>query len=102
MTPATAYRCLNKLLWRNRLPNAFVNFIDTEAMPSNYGITMWDEDFALPVIFINSETKRWLRVLIHEMIHVAEPSLPHGKTFETLVAFYLREAKNAKKGYRTL
>jgi len=100
MTPATAYRCLNKLLWRNRLPNAFVSFIDTEAMPSNYGITMWDEDFALPVIFINSGTKRWLRVLIHECLHVAEPTLSHGRIFDALVEAYWRKAKKELRGLK--
>ena len=102
MTPASAYRSLNNLLWEGRLPSAHVTFIDDTVMPDNYGITLWDEDFRLPIIFINASRKRWLKVLIHEMTHVAEPSLPHGKTFEALVAFYLRAAKNAKKGYRTI
>ena len=79
-----------------------VTFIDDTAMPTSFGITLWDEDFRLPVIFINAARKRWLKVLIHEMLHVADPSLPHGKTFEALVTFYLRAAKNTKKGYRTL
>jgi predicted metal-dependent hydrolase len=101
-SPAVEYRRLNKLLWQNRLPKAMVSFIDDDTMPNNFGITMWDEDFVLPIIFINASTKRWHKVLIHEMCHVAEPNLPHGKLFFALVQFYVRQAKNTKKGYRTL
>lgn len=101
-TPAYAYRHLNNLLWDGRLPAAHVTFIDDAVMPNNFGITLWDDDFRLPVIFINASRKRWLKILIHEMCHVSEPSLPHGKTFEALVAFYLRAAKQTRKGYRTL
>ena len=101
-TPAAEYRRLNRLLWKGRLPRATVYWIDEETMPRNYGITMWDSDFVLPVIVLNSSEKRWLRVLIHEIIHIAEPNLPHGKLFESLIKFYVRAAKNTKKGYRTL
>jgi hypothetical protein len=101
-TPASEYKRLNKLLWFGRLPKATVKFIDDEAMPNCYGITLLDRDFALPVIFINSATKNWLPVLIHECLHVAEPLLPHGKLFDSLVKFYVRQAKNTKKGYRSL
>lgn len=102
MTPATAYKRLNKLLWKGRLPNAMVEFIDDDVMPRNFGITMWDEDFVLPVIFINAGRKRWLKVLIHECLHVSEPTLPHGKLFDALVKSYYRQATNTKKAYRTL
>jgi hypothetical protein len=100
--PQQTYRRLNKLLWMGRLPRATVYWIDDETLPTNFGMTQWDADFALPVIFINSSRKRWLRVLIHEMIHVSEPEMPHGKLFESLIDFYVRAAKNTKKGYRTI
>ena len=102
LSPATAYRRLNRLLWEGRLPAAHVTFIDDAVMPANFGITLWDEDFVLPIIFINASRKRWLKVLIHECLHVAEPSLPHGKIFDSIVNSYTRRAKNEKKGYRTL
>ena len=103
MTPAAEYRRLNKILWMGRLPKATVKFIDDEALPRCYGITLFDLDFVLPVIFLNASNKKnWKKTLIHEMIHVSEPSLPHGKTFDALVNIYFRLSKNTKKGYRTL
>lgn len=84
------------------MPRASVYWIDDETMPTNFGLTMWDEDFSLPVIFLNASTKRWHSVLIHEMCHVSNPTMPHNKLFYSLVKFYVRAAKNAKKGYRTL
>jgi hypothetical protein len=102
VNPQTAYNRLNRLLWKSRLPKALVEFIDDDIMPTNFGITMWDSDFVLPIIFINAARKFWVPVLIHEMLHVAEPHLPHGKIFYGLVKFYVRKAFHAKKGYRTL
>jgi hypothetical protein len=102
MTPTAAYARLNKLIWMGRLPKAVISFVDDSVIPSCYGVTLFDRDFARPVIFLNRSTKKWMKTLIHEMIHVAEPSLPHGKTFDALVNSYVRFSKNIKKGYRTL
>ena len=102
MTPQGTYNRLNKLLWRGRLPTATVWFVSDATMPTNFGITMWDSDFRLPIIVINASQKRWLKILIHEILHIAEPEMPHGELFESLVAFYVRAAKNTKRGYRTI
>src|ERR1700676_4928892 len=93
-SPAVEYRRLNRLMWEGRLPRASVYWIDDETMPTNFGLTMWDEDFSLPVIFLNASNKRWLKVLVHECIHIAEPSLSHGRLFDALVETYWRRAKN--------
>jgi hypothetical protein len=100
VTPQQAYTRLNKLLWKNRLPKAFVTFIDSDVMPTNYGITMWDEDFVLPVIVINAANNHWQRTLIHECLHVAEPLLEHGVIFDTLVSRYWRIARKEIKGLK--
>lgn len=102
MGPAAAYRCFNKLLWNNRLPKAVISFVEPDVMPKCYGLTLFDTDFARPVIYLAADNKRWPKTLIHEMLHVAEPSLPHGKLFTALVEAYWRYSKNTKKGYRTL
>lgn len=103
MTPAKAYARLNRIIWLGRLPKAVINFVDDDVIPSCYGITLFDRDFARPVIFLNRSTKKWMKTLIHEMLHVAEPNLPHGKIFDTLVNSYARFAKtNTTRGYRTL
>jgi hypothetical protein len=103
MGPAAAYRRFNKLLWNNRLPKAVVSFVEDDVLPLCYGITLFDRDFARPVIYLVASNKNWQKTLIHEMIHVSEPSLPHGKLFTALVEFYWRMARiTQKKGYRTL
>lgn len=99
MTPAAAYRRLNKLLWLGRLPNATVIFADNDTIPNIHGITMHDgvDLFLKPVIVLNSRSS-WKPTLIHEMLHVAEPKLPHGPVFELLVRRYWRIAqKNIKQ-----
>lgn len=100
MTPAAAYKRLNRLLWLGRLPKATVQFLDTDALPTCYGITLFDRDFARPVIFINSETTHWGKTLVHECIHVAEPTLAHGMVFEMLVEAYWRRARKAIRGLK--
>jgi len=100
MSPQQAYGRLNTLLWRGRLPNATVWFISDATMPTNYGITMWDEDFVLPIIFINSSRKRWLKVLIHECLHISEPTLEHGEIFEKVVNRYWRIARKEIRGVK--
>ena len=100
MTPSSAYRHLNNRLWEGRLPKAFVTFLDDDTMPDNYGITVWDEDFRLPLIFINASRKRWLKVLIHECLHVAEPTLSHGRIFDALVEAYWRKVKKELRGLK--
>lgn len=102
MKPAALYRRLNKLLWLNRLPKAVITVVDDGVIPSCYGITLFDRDFARPVIFLNASNKHWQKTLIHEMLHVAEPSLAHGKVFNSIVNSYMRLARNTKKRYRTI
>jgi hypothetical protein len=100
--PTTAYRKLNKLLWMGRLPMATIHFADPATIPDCYGITLYDRDFACPVIFLNSGDKKWGKTLIHEALHVAEPELPHGEIFDALVRlYYLRAIKNIR-GFRGL
>ena len=85
MNPTVAYHKLNALLWLNRLPKATVVFVDNETLPNFNGITLHDGQcmFMRPVIVLN-HTPRWGRILVHEMLHVAEPKLPHGKVFDFL------------------
>jgi hypothetical protein len=101
MTPKAAYNRFNKIIWNGRLPKAIVTLVDDAVIPKCFGLTLFDDDFAQPVIYLAARNKRWIKTLIHEMIHVAEPSLPHGKLFNALVETYWRYSKvNAKKGYR--
>lgn len=100
MTPAAAYKRLNKLLWMNRLPKATVQFVDPETIPACSGITLFDRDFARPIIFLNSADKKWGKTLIHEMCHVGEPSLNHGIAFDILVETYWKLARKAIRGLK--
>ncbi len=100
MKPETAYRRLNTLLWMGRLPDATIKFVDDETLPRGYGITLFDADFAKPVIFLNDSYSRWGRTLIHEMLHVSEPILPHGRVFDAIVNSYWRRAKKAIRGLK--
>jgi hypothetical protein len=100
MRPATAYRRLNKLLWRGRLPAATIQFVDAETLPGCYGITLFDDDFARPVILLNSSDKKWGKTLIHEAVHCAEPSLNHGVAFDILVETYWKIARKQIKGLK--
>ena len=100
MGPAATYRRFNKLVWNNRLPKAIVTFVEDDVMPKCYGITLFDNDFARPVIYLAVGNKRWPKTLIHEMLHVAEPSLPHGVIFTALVDSYWRYAQKNTKGLR--
>jgi hypothetical protein len=100
MTPTTAYKRLNNLLWRGRLPAATIFLVADTVMPGCFGVTLFDEDFDRPVIILNSSLKRWGKTLVHECLHVAEPELPHGKLFDSLVASYWRFAKKEIKAFR--
>ncbi len=100
MRPDVVYRRLNKLLWMNRLPPATITFVDNETIPTCYGITLFDRDFARPVIVLNSSHKRWAKTLIHEIVHVSEPTLNHGVIFDALVEIYWRRAKKAIRGLK--
>ncbi len=100
MKPETAYRRLNVLLWMGRLPKATIKFVDDKTLPYCYGVTLFDADFALPVILLNSRHSRWGKTLIHECLHVAEPLLPHGKVFEAIVNSYWRKAKKSIRGLK--
>lgn len=93
MKPTTAYKRLNKLIWMGRLPPAKIVFAGDDTLPHCLGITLFDRDFAAPVIFLNSKSKRWGQTLVHEMVHVAEPDLNHGKIFDSLVTLYWRRAR---------
>lgn len=93
MGPAALYRRFNKLLWNGRLPKAVVAFVEDDVMPACYGLTLFDRDFARPVIYLAAGNKRWQKTLMHECVHVADPSLPHGKLFNALVETYWRLAR---------
>jgi hypothetical protein len=92
MTPKAAYRRLNKLLWLGRLPDATIVLVENETIPRLHGITLHDAMFAKPVVVLNKRTP-WGLTLVHEMLHIAEPELPHGKIFETIVRRYWRIAR---------
>jgi hypothetical protein len=100
--PTTAYRRLNNLIWRSRLPKAKIVLVDDETMPNCYGMTLDDQDFARPVIFMNMSGKRhrWAKTMIHEMLHIAEPELDHGVLFDGLVECYWRIARKKIKGLK--
>lgn len=100
LSPAAVYSRLNKLLWLGRLPKAMVSFADDETIPTCYGITLFDRDFARPVIFINKTHTKWGRTMVHEMVHCAEPSLNHGVVFDALVETYWRLARKQIKGLK--
>jgi hypothetical protein len=99
VTPRAAYHRLNTLLWLGRLPDATIIFVDNATLPNARGITLHDgiDLFMKPVIVLN-RTTLWGPTLVHEMLHIAEPQLSHGKIFETLVRRYWRIAKTEIKG----
>lgn len=99
MTPTTAYKRLNQLLWHGRLPKATVIFVDSKTIPHIHGITLDDKIslFMRPVIMLNRASALG-PTLVHEMLHVAEPTLQHGVLFEALVQRYWRFAKKNIKG----
>lgn len=71
-------------------------------MPDDCGVTLFDADFVRPLIILNSSDKKWAKTLVHEMLHVAEPELNHGKVFEALVSLYWRLATTNIRGLRNL
>jgi hypothetical protein len=94
MTPTAVYRKLNEVLWSNRLPKATVVFVEDGTMPSCFGLTIHDDICVKPVIFLNRcSTHSWKKTLVHECLHVAEPTLRHGKIFDALVDLYWRKTK---------
>lgn len=102
MSPKVAYSRLNRLLWMGRLPNATVSFVDNETIPCLHGITMNDGiDFQRPVILLNQTSSCWGETLVHECLHVAEPTLRHGDIFDALVTRYWRKARKEIKGWHT-
>jgi hypothetical protein len=96
------YASLNRVIWLNRLPNAKIVLLEDSALPKCHGITVHDDVFVKPIIFLNLKYKRWGKTLVHEMLHVAEPHLVHGRIFDTIVDFYWRVAKHNLKGARSL
>jgi hypothetical protein len=101
LSPAIAYRRLNKLLWRNRLPKAKIVHVDDTVMPNNHGFTVDDDgdaDFRPPLLFLNTSNKRRGKTLLHEMLHIAEPQLPHCKAFYAIVESYWKFANKHIKG----
>src|ERR1035437_1621960 len=99
VTPAQAYAQLNRLLWSNRLPKARI-VIGNDLTRKCMGLTIQDDVLVQPVIFLNSAYKRWGSTLVHEIVHVAEPSLGHGKLFDALVNHYWRAAKKVIAGIK--
>jgi hypothetical protein len=53
---------------------------------------------AQPVILLNAGSSHWGKTLVHEMIHVSEPELKHGKLFDALVNRYWKIARIEIKG----
>lgn len=97
MSPASEYRRLNKLIWFGRLPDATLVLVDNATIPYVHGVTCHNTTlFVKPVIVLN-RTSPWRRTLIHEMLHVAEPELPHGAIFDSIVRRYTRLAQKAHK-----
>jgi hypothetical protein len=99
MTPQAAYKRLNNLFWMGRLPKVTIVFVDDSTMPAVHGVTLHDGDdlFVEPVIVLN-RSSNWGFTLIHEMIHVVEPCLPHGSLFDHLVQYYWNRAKRELPG----
>ena len=98
MRPAAAYKRLNKLLWLGRLPAPTIIFVDNATIPRMHGVTLHDGDmFVKPVIVLNRSTP-WGPTLVHEMLHVAEPTLKHGILFDKIVRRYWFTAKKRIKG----
>ena len=100
MGPKATYNRFNKLVWNGRLPKAVVTFVEDDVMPRCFGLTLFDEDFSRPVIYLAANNKHWQKTLIHEMCHVSEPSLPHGKIFDALVETYWRMARREIRGLK--
>ena len=93
LTPSRMYRILNRRIWLNRLPAAKIVFVKNSHIPRLAAITLHDGEglFAKPVICVNlkqKKNKHWALALIHEMVHVAEPELQHGRIFNALVRQY--------------
>lgn len=93
MSPQQAYDYLNQHLWAGRLPEAKVDLVENELMPKCWGLTIAVPGLARPVILLNINNRKWEVTLVHEMLHIAEPMLPEGKLFESLVRFYWEKAK---------
>jgi hypothetical protein len=100
MKPQTLYHRLNKLLWHGRLPQARIIMVDDSTLPTCHGLTLDDDDFALPCIFLNSDSNHQAKTLLHECLHVAEPTLAHGVLFDMLVERYWRWARKEIKGLK--
>ena len=98
MTPSTAYHRLNALLWLGRLPNVTIVLVDNATIPHMHGITLHDAFmFVKPIIILNRKTP-WGPTLVHEMVHIAEPQLTHGRVFNAMVRHYWWLAKKEIKG----
>jgi hypothetical protein len=100
MTPTAAYKRINKLIWYGRLPVAVIKVVPDATIPTCYGITFHDDLVVRPVILLNATVNRWGKTLIHEMLHVAEPRLQHGKIFEGFVERYWNIARKKIKGLK--
>ena len=99
LTPFQAYCRLNDLLWLGRLPRATIIFAENDTIPNVHGVTMHDgyDLFVKPIIVLNRGDAWWGKTLVHEMLHVAEPALPHGPAFDKIVRRYWRIAKKELK-----
>lgn len=98
VTPSVAYARLNKLLWMNRLPNATILFVDNATIPHMHGVTLHDAAMFLKPIIVLNRTTPWGPTLVHEMLHIAEPTLAHGVLFDKIVRRYWHIAKKEIKG----
>lgn len=100
--PPELYRRLNHLLWLNRLPSATILLIEDNVIPKCRAVSIQDDLFVKPVIFLNTKYKHWAKSLVHEMVHIAEPRLEHGLQFDSLVNFHWRIACSKIRGLRGL
>lgn len=78
-------------------------------MPTDHGLTVDDDgdpDFRVPLLFLNTVRQSGKgctgKTLVHEMLHIAEPQLPHCKSFHSIVDAYWRIARKKIKGLETL
>jgi hypothetical protein len=94
MTPTVLYHRLNHIIWLGRLPRAKIVRVDDATIPECDGLTFPpDHLLRRPIILLNGTDNHWEKTLIHEMLHIAEPRLRHGKIFAALENLYRRNLK---------
>ena len=99
-SPQVVYQRLNRLIWLNRLPKAKIMLVENSYLPTCLGVTLpcgeGSAPFARPIIILNAG-RFWEKTLLHEMLHIAEPSLLDGRMFDALVERYWNQFKRLTK-----